>query len=139
MQEEIFTISLNEEGAGYLQRFAAKARTVFYFSILLTIVNLVTMISRFTSFGDALRFTSGRMKVQIVAALLYVIFSVVIIPLQAYYLFAFSGRIRQSLRNGDTFHFNASFKLLNVVTVVWIVNLAVNVAYFLYAYISNRR
>ena len=134
MDKELFSLSLDDEGAAQLTKFHKKARWVFIASLVLTAINLLAVIARINTILGVYRYSSRGLSLQLMITLAYLVFTLVMIPFQWYYYFSFSKMMQNSIQDQDNIRFNRSFALLNSHATICMLVIMVNVFYFAYAY-----
>lgn len=125
MQSEIFELSLDDEGRGQLIRLYKKLRVVFIAAIAWALISLTSNIVRLTTFRQFLR-TSEGYNPQVIISYAFLFVGIILIPIQSYYYFAFSRKIKASIDEQNTMKFNNSFALLNINATLVLVSLAIH-------------
>jgi len=113
MKEELFEIKLDETGRNLLVRISRWTRFLYICSLLTCIFDFIVAGIIFNSFS---KYSSGINSSFLTFILrldiLFLVTYAVLLPLQAYYFFVFSGKSRKSMQYEDSIGFNQSFKWL---------------------------
>lgn len=130
MQNEIFGISLNEKGIRQVIQVYKKVKLVFIGSIIWSVINLVSILVRLTMLREVFRY--GRNTSQLMVVYSYWVFTIILLPLQGYYYYAFSKEMKLSIEEQNTEKFNDSFRLLGINATLVLLTLAANLLNVLY-------
>jgi hypothetical protein len=124
MQNEIFRIALDDEGRSQINQLFRKIRVIFIGSFVWSGINVLSILARLTLLS--LAFSYGKNISQLVIFYSIWVLTVIILPLQAYYYYAFSKRIKQSIEEQNSEKFNAGFRLLNINATLVLLSLVVS-------------
>lgn len=128
MQNEIFGISLNEEGRRQITKFNSLAGILFLISILITIIGLFNFYLRLNYFGLKLS-ENPIIRSQIWASRIYSILFHLLFPFQVYYYFRFARENKNCIALGDSDGFNRSFRFLFVNASLSVFTFLLNLLY----------
>lgn len=136
MQEELFGLQLNEDGRNYIVQLQKKVRVVFIGSIVWSLVNLLAIVMRLSALRDVIRYTGNRNITQIIVVYSYVLLTLILLPLQSYFYFSFSNRLKAGMEEQDNWKFNDSFRLLSINASLTLISLVVSLIYTFYTFSS---
>lgn len=112
MQIEIFGISLNDEGRWHINQLYKKVKIIFIGSIIWSAINVLSIVVRLTVLRQV--FSMGRNTSQLIILYLIWVSTVILLPLQSYFYYAFSKRMKLSIVEQNSEKFNSGFRLLNI-------------------------
>jgi hypothetical protein len=134
MQNEIFGINLNDEGRSHLIQLYKKVKIIFIGSIIWSAINVLSIIIRLTALKQL--FSYGKNTSQLVIVYAIWVLTIILIPLQGYYYFAFSKEMKLSIEEQSVEKFNGGFRLLNVNATLVLLSLLMNFFSILYNVLS---
>jgi hypothetical protein len=135
MEDELFRLTINEEGREEINRFYRRAKVAFALSVLFSCLELITSWWRIVYFE---RISRGFVwSAPMIATWVYTAVFMIMTPIQAYYYLLFGKWLRTSLRDSDEIRLNRSFRILNINAALCIVTLVIGISYILYSLLDS--
>ena len=134
MQEEIFGISLDDDGRRQIVRLHKKVRWIFIGSILWSLLNLLFELTRLNYIRQVMNNSKSNSLVIVIYSNL--LLSVILIPLQSYFYYAFSKQMKLSTEEQNAGRFNQGFRLLNINATLVLLSIVFNFLNIVYTVLS---
>ena len=130
MEEELFSISLNQNGISWIQRILKVAKFLFGLSLLTSIVNIVHLLIELYNPGlNPSKIPYLLLRQQVYATQVYIVVWIILLPLQMFFYYKFLKETAKAIKQMDTLSFNRSFRLLMINAVLAFVFLIMNFCY----------
>ena len=129
MQELLFNIELNNEGRGYMLRLFVWVRFVFIAAVIWSAINLLSTIAGIITASRVIRMPDYWLNARLIGVFIFTFLNVILVPLQAYYYYSFSKRVRESIDEQDAVKFNGSFRLLKTNAIIAFISIMLSIAF----------
>lgn len=134
-EENIFSVSVNEEGKSGFLRIFRIARLLFALSIIVEALFLIYALYRYFLLKDISPSENAFLFWDIRIYLVYIGIYVLLMLLQYYFFLKFAGQARKSILNSDSILFNQSvgwlYKSLKLAFLLYLLNFFI-VLYYLF-------
>ena len=129
MREELFEIILDNEGRGHILRLFNKVKIIFILSFIWIGVGGCATVFTILSSIKAFKMAGMDLTPRIIVNYLEACLLLVLFPIQVYYYYTFTRRIREAIHEKNSIKFNQSFRLLNTNAILWLVSIVLSIGF----------
>jgi hypothetical protein len=130
MEQEMFSISLNQDGISWIRKIRTLARVLFFIALLTSIVDMISVFVRYYDpHMNPAKIRDPFLRQEVYVSLIYLVFWTLMFPIQAYYFYRFSKENVEAIDERNSTKFNSSFRLLMMNAVFAFVLFMINLCY----------